>query len=69
MIFIIMQSRILDVYDCITLIPISTLHGKKQEGQEMEDLFNSLFTYKYNNKILTIIFVVQIGMSDEFLML
>lgn len=68
MIFIIMQSRILDVYDCITLIPISTLHGKKQEGQEMEDLFNSLFTYKYN-KILTIIFVVQIGMSDEFLML
>lgn len=63
-----MQSRILDVYDCITLIPISTLHGKKQEGQEMEDLFNSLFTYKYN-KILTIIFVVQIGMSDEFLML
>lgn len=69
MIFIIMQSRILDVYDCITLIPISTLHGIKQEGQEMEDLFNSLFTYKYNNKILTIIFVVQIGMSDEFLML
>lgn len=64
-----MQSRILDVYDCITLIPISTLLGKKQEGQEMEDLFNSLFTYKYNNKILTIIFVVQIGMSDEFLML
>lgn len=68
MIFIIMQSRILDVYDCITLIPISTLHGKKQEGQEMEDLFNSLFTYKYNNK-MTIIFVVQIGMSDKLLML